>query len=314
MNETFAVAACMKNEGPFIIEWVSNYLALGFSHAFIITNDCDDGTDLIADRLSEIGPVTHLRNSVPPGGFAQESGMALLKATPELGTYAWLLHCDADEFLYLHQPDPDIGRFVQELPPCDAIAFDWRYAGTTLSAWPGGLVVENCPFGSAKISKAETFSKTMFRHDLFGFFSDHMPKKPIRPDVVVLNSRGDHLPSSAMLHRKKSRYVRNGAAHISWERAELRHYALRSKEAFAVKALRGFGINPNPGKYQVSSPFWKIANRREIALDQNARWLTRLKHHVAEFLSDDVLSRLQTEAIQVLSRKAQQLQKLRNQQ
>lgn len=70
MTATFAVAACMKNEGPFMIEWVSNYLALGFSHAFIITNDCDDGTDLIADRLSEIGLVTHLRNSVPLGGFA----------------------------------------------------------------------------------------------------------------------------------------------------------------------------------------------------------------------------------------------------
>lgn len=181
--------------------------------------------------------------------------MALLKATPELGSCAWLLHCDADELLYLHQPDPEIGRLVQELPPCDAIAFDWRYAGTTLEAWPGGLVVENCPLGSAKISKAETFSKTMFRPGLFEFFSDHMPKKPARPDVVVLNSRGECLPNDAMQHRKKSRYVRYGSAHVSWEKAELRHYALRSKEAFAIKALRGFGINPNHGKYQVGSPF-----------------------------------------------------------
>lgn len=243
----FAVATCMKNEGAFIVEWVAHYLALGFDRAIVLTNDCDDGTDLIADRLAALAPVTHLRNEVPEGGFAQEVGMAMLKSSGELAGVDWLLHCDADELLYLHMPDPDIGRFLGQLPECDAVAFDWRFAGTDLDAWPGGLVVDHCPRGSATMSKPETFSKTMFRPELFGAFSDHMPKAPVRDGVVIRNSLGQELPNKAMYHPRKSRYIRGATDHLSWQAAEMRHYALRSRQAFASKALRGFGIHPKPG-------------------------------------------------------------------
>lgn len=303
----FAVTACMKNEGAFLVEWVAHYLALGFDRAIVLTNDCDDGTDLIADRLAALAPVTHLRNEVPEGGFAQEHGMAMLKSSGELDELDWLLHCDADELLYLHMPDPDIGRFVAGLPACDAVAFDWRFAGTGLDAWPGGLVVEQCPLGSATMSKPETFSKTMFRPDLFGFFSDHMPKMPQREGVVVRNSLGEELPNAAMFHPRKSRYIRGSTDHLSWEAAEMRHYALRSRQAFAIKALRGFGINPKPGKYQIGSQFWRRANRQEVALEVDPLWHARLRANVDRFLADPELARLQDEAVAMIARKMELL-------
>lgn len=57
-------------------------------------------------------------------------------------------------------------------------------ASTDLDVWPGGLVVDHCPRGSATMSKPETFSKTMFRPELFSAFSDHMPKAPLREGIV----------------------------------------------------------------------------------------------------------------------------------
>lgn len=299
----YAVAACMKNEGAFIIEWVAHYLALGFDRVIVVTNDCDDGTDLIADRLAQLAPVTHLRNDVPEGGFAQESGMALLKSSDELAGVDWLLHCDADELLYLHMPDPDIGRFIADLPECDAVAFDWRFAGTDLDAWPGGLVVDHCPRGSDERIKFETFSKTMFRPELFGFFSDHMPKAPLRDGIVVRNSLGEELPNAAMYHPRKSRFIRGTTDHMSWQAAEMRHYALRARQAFAIKALRGFGINPVAGKYRIGSQFWRNANRKDVALAINPLWYARLRGHVDRFLADPDLAALQAEAVAAIARK-----------
>lgn len=299
----FAVTACMKNEGAFVVEWVAHYLALGFDRVILVTNDCDDGTDLIAERLARLAPVTHLRNDVPEGAFAQEVGMAMLKTSGELAGVDWLLHCDADELLYLHMADPDIGRFLAQLPDCDVVAFDWRFAGTDLDVWPGGLVVDHCPRGSATRDKPETFSKTMFRPDLFGFFSDHMPKAPVRDGIVIRNSLGDELPNGAIHHPRKSRFIRGTSDHMSWQAAEMRHYALRSRQAFAVKALRGFGINPVAGKYRVGSRFWRLANRQEVALAVNPLWRARLRANVNRFLADPELAALQAVAVAAIARK-----------
>lgn len=311
MNARIAVTACMKNEGPFVVEWVAHYLALGFHHAFVLTNDCDDGTDLILDRLAQLAPVTHIRNIVPEGGFAQEVGMARLKSSGLLDDVDWLLHADADELLYLHDPDPDIGRFLDSLPPSDAVAFDWRFAGTDIDTWPGGLVVDNCPMGAGALLETEPFSKTIFRPGLFAFFSDHMPKMPSRPDVVVRNSIGQELPNAAMFHPRKSRFIRGGIDHLTWARAEMRHYALRAKDVFAIKALRGSGIHPRPQKYRVGSRFWHLANRRDVALAVDPLWRQRLHDQVALFIADADLSRLHADAIASVQRKLEQLRAIR---
>ena len=71
MNEprilTFTV---MKNEGPFILEWVAWQRLIGVDRIVVLTNDCDDGTDAILDQLDRLALVRHLPNpveAVPPG-------------------------------------------------------------------------------------------------------------------------------------------------------------------------------------------------------------------------------------------------------
>ncbi|MBL4751427.1 MAG: glycosyltransferase family 2 protein [Amylibacter sp.] len=34
----------MKNEGPYLLEWVAHHKALGFDHIVVCTNDCEDFT------------------------------------------------------------------------------------------------------------------------------------------------------------------------------------------------------------------------------------------------------------------------------
>ncbi len=54
-----AVLATMKNEGPFLLEWVAHHKALGFDDIVICTNDCADGTDAMVRRLAEMGLARH---------------------------------------------------------------------------------------------------------------------------------------------------------------------------------------------------------------------------------------------------------------
>ena len=52
----------LRNEGAFLLEWLAHHLATGVDHVLTFTNDCEDGTDALLDRLAQMGHVTHVRN------------------------------------------------------------------------------------------------------------------------------------------------------------------------------------------------------------------------------------------------------------
>lgn len=53
----------MKNEGPFVLEWVAHNRAIGVDQMVVMTNDCTDGTDELLKRLDERGILTHIDNN-----------------------------------------------------------------------------------------------------------------------------------------------------------------------------------------------------------------------------------------------------------
>ena len=61
------VVCSMRNEGPFIVEWVAWYRMLGFTDVLIITNDCTDHSPQLLAALAAAGWVTHLDCPVLPG-------------------------------------------------------------------------------------------------------------------------------------------------------------------------------------------------------------------------------------------------------
>jgi hypothetical protein len=46
-----AIVTTMKNEGPFILEWLAYHRAIGVEDFLIYTNDCSDGTDTMLELL-----------------------------------------------------------------------------------------------------------------------------------------------------------------------------------------------------------------------------------------------------------------------
>lgn len=52
------VTTTMRNEGPFILEWVAWYLMLGFDHIVVFYNDCTDHSPALLQALDAAGILT----------------------------------------------------------------------------------------------------------------------------------------------------------------------------------------------------------------------------------------------------------------
>ena len=47
------IVTTMKNEGPFLLEWIAYHRAIGVSDFLVYTNDCTDGTDRMLKLLQK---------------------------------------------------------------------------------------------------------------------------------------------------------------------------------------------------------------------------------------------------------------------
>jgi hypothetical protein len=70
------LVATMRDEGPFILEWVAYHLATGFTDVVICSNGCIDESPALLDRLQELGLITHLVNDCGPADKPQLAARA----------------------------------------------------------------------------------------------------------------------------------------------------------------------------------------------------------------------------------------------
>ena len=129
-----AIIATARNEGPFFLDWIAHHRALGVEHFFIYSSDDnDDCSDDLLDRLAEHGVITFLRNSVGPSVSRQRKAYnhAFL-GLPDLLDFRWTATIDLDEYLMV---DPSqfstLGDFLelQESRGADAVSLNWLMYG-----------------------------------------------------------------------------------------------------------------------------------------------------------------------------------------
>lgn len=234
----FVVATGMRNEGPFIVEWVAWYRMLGFE-VLIATNDCTDQSPQMLDLLADAGWVKHIRHQPDVTTPPQKSAHYALSRDPFLLSADWVLSCDVDEFLVLHQTD-NILTFVGS-GPWDylGLAFHWKIFGT--GGWKRyrpGLVHEQ--FRRAGVSRLppNRYFKSMFRHpDQFARIGAHSPHG-FKGDWSAhenawLNSDGVEIPT---FRDPANHPVRMSEPElIAHTNAQMNHYILRSEEHWHAK-------------------------------------------------------------------------------
>jgi hypothetical protein len=266
---THAVAACMRNEGPYIIEWLAYHRAIGFDRLVVATNDCTDGSDALLDTLQTHGIVTHLRNLVPEGTAPQESGMAAVFDHLHRTDALWLLHIDADEFLNIGLGDGRLADLMERAGEADVIALPWLafgdsgHAGRPLPVLPNFTRCEGAP------DPEETKFKSLFRFRNFEGADDHMPKRPLLEDPLVLAATGVQLNPGVLFADKRAKY-RPADKAVKPHAAVINHYAVRGEADFLMRNDRGDGQGKQSSKYHLGSKWHGLANRNQ---GQNRRIL-----------------------------------------
>ena len=134
-SRTACVVGAMRDDGIYILEWVAHYMALGFEHIFIYTNDNSDGSEELLRLLADQGLLTLIESDfsgkVAPEEKAYGHSIQLLHPIRD---FEWVLYVDSDEFL---APGPEGGdsistvienvraHFPEHLPT--GVCFAWRW-------------------------------------------------------------------------------------------------------------------------------------------------------------------------------------------
>ena len=251
-KERFLIVTTMKNEGPFMLEWIAFNLAIGFDDFLIYTNDCADGTDAIATRLQDLGIATHVDNNdrnIGHKGREMSPQRAALRLAPKTEHYAaadWVICADADEFLNI-RCGMSLTDLVAKSGPSDAISLCWKLFGNGSRRHYEDMPITEQFFGCAPEDRFTNFRgaglKTLFRNNgTFERMGVHRPyiknhkssdpeKRPDYSGISWRDAGGNAVDASSVTWRTWS-----GFQH---DFARLHQYAIRSSDSFLVKRDRG---------------------------------------------------------------------------
>lgn len=137
----FAIVTIVKNEGPYLAEWIAYHRLIGFEHFYIADNGSQDDSDRLLAHWQRLGLVT--TQVWTPAEKAQTSWYQHVLEQFG-GDAAYLAFLDADEFL-VH---PDSDRPLEwlapllEKPDVGAVAVNWRIFGSSgmRHRQPGGVL------------------------------------------------------------------------------------------------------------------------------------------------------------------------------
>ncbi len=298
MAKNITIFTTMKNEGPYMLEWVAFHRSLGVDHFVIFTNDCDDGTDEIARRLQALGYASHVENEVREGGNPQHQMLRRARSHPAVMSADWLLCLDVDEFWNIRYGDHCFASLIQEVEQrigaqVDAISFAWKLFGSA-----GNTRFEDSPVTDTFVMGDNEFPyhssrayglKTLFRNNgKFTRFGPHRPKgieEGKENEIAWSDAGGKLFPADKVGWR-----AWQGFDH---ELGRLHHYSVRSLEGFLIKRDRG---RTNHIKVDQGQSYWRDMNANKVADASIQPVAARAAPLLAELKDDPTLSRLHTEA------------------
>ena len=253
----------VRNEAPYLLEWIAHHRAAGVTDFLIYANDCDDGTDLMLSSLAEAGEVVHVPHVPEPDKSIQWQALRQAWKHPLRKQADWILVTDVDEFVNIHVPGHQLTDLIAKVPSeTDAIVLPWRLFGNNdrvaIDDMPVTEQFTRCIPAPAQYPVAASLFKTLFRaKGPFNQLGVHRPKQK-DPDKAGLPTimDGSGKPMHPFLAQNPQRLSLYDVG-VARGLVELNHYAVRSAAAFAVKRDRGL---PNRATKKVDLAYWVERN------------------------------------------------------
>lgn len=244
------IVSALRNEGPYLIDWLAHLIGAGAGAFVLYSNECDDGTDEMLDLLATAGVITHRRHAPPRDVSIQWHAFRDAWKSDIRKQNDWALVCDVDEYINIRCGDHRFADLIAALPEgTDAVALRWRLFGAAghAQADPAPVSVRFTRTARPGLCwpLAARLGKTLMRiAGPFNQFGIHRPSQKKGAIPRWCDGSGRPLPGYAAAPGRLALPVQAGD-----DLAGLNHYSLRSAEEFIVKRDRG------------------LPNRRDRALD-----------------------------------------------
>lgn len=283
------VVTCMKDEGPFILEWIAWHRAIGVTDFVIFTNDNSDGSERLLDRLDEMGLVRHLPNpaSIAGSTYFQPAALAFTPHLPQFRRADMLISMDVDEFINVRTGDGSLGALFERVGHFDALSMsELNHGSNGQMAFSPGLVTEQFPRHQTETPgrhKGVRGVKTIVRlGPKLLKPRNHRPEfRGLPEDVVWLDGSGRRSTTFLEDATLNGHDVRG-----TYDLVSLDHYPLRSLASYLVKMSRGDVVVK--GK-QVSERYWRMRNRNEHLTSTFERQQPAFRAELARLMDDPVL-------------------------
>jgi hypothetical protein len=237
----------VRNEMPFLLEWVAFHKLLNFDRMVIYSNRSSDGTHELLDELasySELDYVFHEPDDEPPQGHAAK--LFLNSNLVKDGDYVlWL---DADEFLNIKTGEGCIDDLIAWMRGASGVCIPWRVFGDSgLVRFAGRFIGESYVLAESADLPLSRNCKTLVRlSDDLDRLRIHAPL--MKPDFwsrggYFRSANGRRLDTSIpeiALWAQGGPLIAN-AADMCYDFVQINHYQVRSPAAFHLKYARGNG-------------------------------------------------------------------------
>ena len=266
-TDQIIAVTCQRDDGPYMVEWVAHHLAAGFDHIVILTHDCQDGSDGLADALSADPRITHVPFQTEGDTSVQWQALRVANGLKPVKRADWAMFFDLDEFLVLRGPASVRDLIAACGPEVDAIPLRWRFFGAA-----GQVEMSTAPTLSRFTRAAPTdialpaahFIKTLFRPAAFQKMGVHRPKTRKGDTPRWQSAANAPLPPA---FADDDARINLFGVDPTGEIAVLHHYSVRSAAEFMVKRQRGL---PNRTTKALDLGYWAERNFNTTPCDDAA--------------------------------------------
>ncbi|MEO0379348.1 MAG: FkbM family methyltransferase [Pseudomonadota bacterium] len=260
-NPKVMVVTCMKDEGPFILEWVAWHQAVGVTNFVVFTNDCTDGTNAILDRLAVMGILTHLPNPAQAINSAHLQPAALNYAhyLQPFKDADFVISMDVDEFINVKVGNGQLDDLFSTVGDFDVLSMsELNHGSNQTKEFESGWVKDQFPLHESDTPgwrKSRRGVKSITR------LSPRVERiRNHRPDMDSNNGSVRWLDGSGRdLASLMEDASENGVdTRGTYDLVSLDHFPLRSLDSYLVKMFRGDVVVKDK---QVSRRYWRVRNR-----------------------------------------------------
>lgn len=292
------IVLTLRNEAAFLIEWLAHHRGLGFTDFLVFSNDCDDGTDAMLDRLAQMGWLAHLRNDGPHDkGGVQWTALKAADGHELVRRADWLLTLDIDEFVNIHTGAHTLGALLAALPEADAITLTWRLFGNC-----GQVEYRDAPVtGSFTRAAPEIMPwpwrafmfKTLYRNTgAYKKLGVHRPRAPV--DGLADAARWYDGEGRALEPRFRRGQIFSPFGRENYGLVQLNHYPLGAMESYLLKRDRGRAVH---GGHELGLDYWVERNWCQEEDRSISASAPLAAPYLEELRADPVLGRLHGEAV-----------------